>query len=160
MNEIIERYSSMVYRLAFSQTRSKSHADDVFQEVFLRYVRKHPDFSNEEHRKAWIIRVTINCCKKLLASAWFRRVVSSDGFKDLDIYGNFQENTPFETPEETNLHFALKKLPPKYRAVIHLFYYEEMSVAEIGGALNLKPSTVRTQLTRARSMLRENLEGV
>lgn len=59
--KVIKQYSDMVYRLAFARTGTKHDADDVFQEVFFRYVKKRPVFRDEEHRKAWLIRVTINC---------------------------------------------------------------------------------------------------
>ena len=64
----VEQYGSTVYRLALAQTHSQADADDVYQEVFLRYVRAAPAFATEEHRKAWLLRVTINCCKKLQGS--------------------------------------------------------------------------------------------
>lgn len=140
-------YSDMVYRLAFSQTRNKDDADDVFQEVFLRYIRKKPVFETEEHKKAWLIRVTVNCCKKMWLSAWIKRMVPMD------------ENILFETKEEISLHYELNKLPVKYRTVIHLFYYENMSIEEISRVQHKKPSTVRAQLTRARYRLKEIMKG-
>lgn len=149
-NDCLEKdirvYSNMVYRLAFSQMRNRSDADDVFQEVFLRYIREKPQFRSEEHKKAWFIRVTVNCCKKLWLSAWIRKIVPMD------------EEMVFETREEINLHYELNKLPAKYRLVIHLFYYEDLSIEKIGEILNKKPSTVRAQLTRARRMLRKVIE--
>lgn len=75
----VERYGPMVYRLALAQTHSAHDADDVFQEVFLRYVRGAPDFTEEEHRKAWLLRVTANCCKKLRGSFWNKHTVSLSG---------------------------------------------------------------------------------
>ena len=75
IDEVVERYADMVYRLACAQTGRRDSADDVFQEVFLRLVRRNPTFASEEHRKAWLLRVTLNCCKKLGASAWRRHVV-------------------------------------------------------------------------------------
>lgn len=149
LEDVIKAYSNMVYRLAFSQTRDKHTADDIYQEVFLRYINKEPKFETEEHRKAWLIRVTINCCKKLWGSSWIKKTVALD------------ENTPqemFETKEENYLHCELTKLPMKYRAVIHLFYYEDLSVEDISKALNRKESTIRTQLTRGRSKLKEILK--
>lgn len=139
---VIRYYSDMVYRLAFARTKTKHDADDVYQEVFFRYVNKKPVFENEEHRKAWIIRVTINCSNTFWSSLWRK---------------NTQELTTdimFETEENINLHNELLKLPPKYREVIHLFYYENMSLKEISIILNRKNSTIRTQLTRARVILR------
>jgi RNA polymerase sigma-70 factor (ECF subfamily) len=147
VEDVIGRYSVMVYRLAYSRTVSRSDADDIYQEVFLRYIRKSPVFESEEHRKAWLIRVTVNCSNKQLSSAWARKTVPLD------------DTFSFETKEETSLQDTLKTLPPKYRTVIHLFYYEDLSVEQISNILGEKQSTVRTQLTRARAMLRESLKG-
>ncbi len=144
---IVRKYANMVYRLAYSQVHNKSDADDIFQEVFFRYFKKNPHFENEEHQKAWLIRVTINCSKKHWSSAWNRKTVPLDG------------NFTFSLPEENGLDEALKKLSPKYRTVIHLFYYEGYPVKQIGKILKVKQSTIRTQLTRARVQLGEILKG-
>jgi RNA polymerase sigma-70 factor (ECF subfamily) len=140
--KVIKFYADLVYRLAFARTGTKCDADEVFQEVFMRYIKKQPVFENEEHRKAWLIRVTINCSNKLWNSAWKRKI------------GPLAETMPFETKEDTDLYNELRQLPKKYREVIHLFYYEDMSLEEISHALNRKNSTVRTQLTRARELLK------
>lgn len=144
--EIVRRYSDMVYRLAMAQVRKYADAEDVYQEVFLRYFAAKPQFASEEHRKAWLIRVTVNCAKKFWASAWVRHTVP------------LEEGAVFETREDSTLWEQLQTLPGKYRAVLHLFYYEDLSVEEISDLLNLKPSTVRTQLTRARRLLKRKLE--
>ena len=146
IEDVIKAYSNMVYRLAFSKTRNKSDTDDIYQEVFFRYIRKKPQFETEKHRKAWLIRVTVNCCKKIWASPWRKKIVPVDA------------TIVFEMKEETDLHYDLQKLPMKYRAVIHLFYYEDLSIEEISIALNQKPSTIRTQLTRARYKLKDILK--
>lgn len=91
------------------------------------------------------LRVTVNYCNSLLRSAWRRKV------------GELTEEIPFEETEDLLLYRELQKLPEKYRQVIHLFYYEEMSVAQIADLLHRKESTIRTQLTRARAMLKEVL---
>jgi len=147
MEDVIARYEAMVYRLAYANLRSKPCADDVFQDVFLRYIKKAPEFENEEHRKAWLIRVTINCCRKITSSAWYRRTVPLD---DHDL--------PWEMPEEWALEEQLRKLPALYRTVLHLFYYEDLPVDEIARLLKRKPATVRTQLTRARRLLEQQLK--
>lgn len=144
---IVNEYSEMVYRLAYSQMHSKVDADDVYQEVFLRYIKKRPIFENKTHEKAWFIRVTINCCKKMWSSSWFKRIVP------------LTEDISFMPKEYQDLYRQLERLPRKYRMVIHLYYYEELSSEEIAQLLTLKPSTVRTQLTRGRKKLREILEG-
>lgn len=140
--KVIEACSDMVYRLAYARTGSKQDADDVYQEVFLRYLKKRPRFESEEHRKAWMLRVTINCTNSFLSSRWRKNRTE------------LPEDLPFMDRRQQDLHMELQRLPVKYRDVIHLFYYEELSVEEIGRALRRKPSTVRTQLTRAREMLR------
>ena len=141
--QVIRFYSDMVYRLAFARTGTRHDADDVYEEVFLRYLKKKPTFQSEEHRRAWLIRVTINCSNTFLTSIWQRRTQE------------LPEDLPFRQQEDYQLYNYLRQLSAKYRSVIHLFYYEEMSVEEIGRLLHLKPSTVRTRLTRAREQLRQ-----
>lgn len=137
----VERYGAMVYRLAYAQLRSRQDADDVFQDVFLRYHRSAPAFESEEHRRAWLLRVTANCAKSLAASPWRKRSVPLE-----DVYA-------YDQPEESGLDAALAQLPPKYRAVIHLYYYEGYDTEETAHILGRRPSTVRAQLTRARQAL-------
>ena len=145
--EAVARYGSAVYRLAYAMTRSRSDADDVFQEVFLRYLRAAPAFREEEHRKAWLLRVTVNCCKKLHGSFWRRHTVA------------LSETLPAQNPEEGELLGLLEGLPPKYRAVLHLYYYEGYATEEIAAILGRSPGTVRSQLSRGRALLRDAWKG-
>ncbi len=145
--ELVRGYGDVVYRLAYAQTRSKNDADDIFQEVFLRVVQNCPTFESEAHEKAWLIRVTLNCLKSHWRTAWRRHVVPLD------------DRIVYPEPEDSALDDALRSLKPKYRAAVHLFYYEGYSAAEIAGITGEKPSTVRTRLTRARDKLREMLKG-
>lgn len=142
IEDVIKEYSTMVYRLAFAKTGNKFDADEVFQEVFYRYVKKKPQFKDKEHQKAWLLRVTVNCSKKLLKSSWKTKIVSLENADD------------FVVEEHRDLHNEFSLLSPTYREVIHLFYYEDMSTEQIAKLLNRKTSTVRTQLTRARAMLK------
>lgn len=145
--EYVEKFFDMIYKLALSQTKNRENADDVVQEAFLRYLKYGKEFESEEHIKAWLIRVTINCCKSLFTSAWMRKTAPLD------------EDIPFDTEEKHDVYYAVLELPPKYRAVIHLFYYEDFSVAEISETLGIKQTTVKSQLSRGRDMLREKLKG-
>lgn len=147
---MIERYSNMVYRMAYSMVKNPQDAEDIHQEVFLRYLRKQPIFESEEHAKAWFLRVTINLTKNLWKTFWRQRVVS---LVDCDLE---EQGEPLQ--EEDVLIEKVKKLPQKYRTVVHLFYYEELGIEEISILLKAKPSTVRTWLTRARSRLKELLK--
>lgn len=147
---VIQKYSLMVYRLAYSMLKNRYDADDIHQEVFVRFLTKRPDFENEIHEKAWFMKVTVNLCKNYWKTAWKRKVVS---LMDWDL-----EEQEVETFRDSQLLEEVQKLPAKYRAVIHLFYYEELSIEEISHVLKQKPSTVRTQLTRARRKLKEVLK--
>ncbi len=140
--KIIRQYADMVYRLAYSYVHSKADAEDIFQETFLRMVRKAPNFESEEHCKAWLIRVTANCAKNYLNSAWKRHTQP------------MEELTVSDVPaEERRLSAALCELKPQFRAVIHLYYYEGYKTEEIARILGRKPSTIRSQLMRAREQL-------
>lgn len=150
IDDVIEYYADMVYRLAVSYTGSRADADDVFQEVFIRLVRKNPRFESEEHRKAWLLKVTINCSKKLLGSSWKRKTVEYDE--------GINDSMTFEMQDDSDLFYAVQKLPPKYRVVIHLFYYEDMSSKDIARSLNQFETTIRSQLSRARKKLKKLLE--
>ena len=141
--EEIRRYAAMVYRLALARAGNSADAEDIFQEVFLRYVSKAPAFTSEEHRKAWLLRVTVNCARKLHAAPW-RRL--TEPLSDL---------LAAPEPEESGLWDALQRLRPEDRTVLHLYYYEELSTGEIARLLGCRPGTVRSRLTRARERLRE-----
>lgn len=144
---VIAKYSDMVYKLAFAQLRNRSDADDVYQEVFLRYVKKAPVLESPEHEKAWFLRVTVNCCKKLWAPPWRQHSVP------------LEEGMQADTSENHYLTEELKKLPQKYSLVLHLFYWEDMTIEEIGAMLGLRPGTVKSRLFRGRELLKNRLKG-
>lgn len=143
---VVRTYAGMVYRLAYARTGNRSDADDIFQEVFLRYIKRPPICETEEHRKAWLIRVTINCAAKFHRSFWQR------------FTGPMEEEGAGTKQKDIDLSDQLQKLPEKYRILIHLFYYEQFSVEDIANITGRKQSTVRTQLTRARRALRKIME--
>lgn len=146
-DRIVDTYSDMVYKLAYAQVRNKNDADDIYQEVFLRYVRKKPAFESAENEKAWFIRVTVNCCKNFWNTPFRKRTQS------------LEDNIVFQSEEESYLKPLVEQLPEVYRAVVHLFYYEDMAVSEISKVLGRKEATVRVQLMRSRKLLRDILEG-
>ena len=145
--EIVEKYFDMIYKLALSQTKNREHAEDVVQDVFLRYLKTDKAFESDEHIKAWLIRVTINCSHNIFNNSWTKKTVP------------LSEELVFNTEEKSDVYYAALELPPKYKAVIHLFYYEDLSVAQISKYLGIKESTVKSQLSRGREMLREKLKG-
>ena len=150
--EVFKRYSDMVYRLAFSRAKSRADADDILQEVFVRYIRSAVEFSEEEHRKSWFILVTLRCSKNYLSSAWMRRTVPLDEVaRDMP---SVQEDYCGEVYE------AVMQLPTKYRTVVHLFYYEGYTITEIAQLCAMPEATVKTHLYRARERIRKKLAEI
>ena len=130
----------------------KNHADteDIFQTVFLKYVLSSVSFENEEHEKAWFIRVTINACKDLLKSFFRTHIVSLDEILD---------QPALLPPDNREVIEAVLSLPSKYRDVVYLHYYEEYSAPQISRILNKNVNTIYTLLTRSKEMLRKKLGG-
>ena len=147
IKEIIEKHSDMVYRIALTRSGSIENAEDIFQEVFVKFSEKLPEFKNSEHEKAWFIRVTINLSKNLKNSAWNKKVV------------NLSEEIPFEAKEESDVFSVISELPQNYRTVIYLAYYEGYKVKEIAELMKKREGTIKTWLFRAREMLKEKIEG-
>lgn len=151
MDQLIDRYQSMVYGLALARTNSPADADDVFQEVFLACFRSGKAFRDEEHRKAWLLRTTVNISRRFTASTWRRKTVPLSEREDIPV--------PFREPEENLVWEAVQSLEEAYRLPIYLFYFQELSTQEIGKVLHLRPGTVRMRLSRGREKLREKLKG-
>lgn len=154
--ELIERYADMVYRLALTEVKNKTDAEDIFQEVFIRLVKNLHKLDSEEHAKAWLIRVTINCTRKHFASYWNRNIDFMS--EDADMGRESEELANLLNGESPVLE-AVCRLPEKYRIVVHLFYFEDFSVANISKILKTTENTIKSQLHRARKLLKEMLEG-
>ena len=147
LSQVIGRYGDMVFRLAFTRVQSRADAEDICQEVFLRWFEHAEPFSSEEHCRAWLIRVTLNCTSSLLSSSWFRRTVP------------LPETLQTAPQEETEVYSAVMRLSKTDRTVIHLYYYEDMNTIETAKLMGTTDSTVRSKLSRARKRLKEILEG-
>ena len=147
---LIALHADAVYRMAYVKTGKREDAEDVTQETFLRMLRYGKTFRDEEHRRAWLLRVANNYAVDLLRAPWHKRCGSLE---------EAQAAAPVSEPELSEVLDAVLSLPEKYRAVIHLFYYEALSVAEIARILQQRQGAVRTQLCRGRALLREALKG-
>ena len=143
-----EKHSDMVYRLAFARVKNRNDADDILQDVFLRYLRRGKKAESEEHERALLIRMPSSCTKSLHSGAWRRNTTELD------------ENLPSEEMPTGEILDAVLRLPLKYRTVIHLHYYCGYSAEEIAVLLKSRASTVRSQLSRARDKLKQDLKGV
>lgn len=156
MQERIDLYSDMLYKIAYLQLKNSEDAKDIVQEVFYQYIKNEKKFENDEHEKAWLIRVTLNQCRKLWRSAWFRH---TEGLPKQDIPSESRlEAEIIEKEKRQALVNEVWRLPRKYREVIHLFYFEGMSIKEICAATGRRSSTVTSQLTRGRELLKKRLK--
>ncbi len=146
----IEQYSDLVRRLCMIHLKNNSDTEDIFQTVFLKYVLSSASFESPEHEKAWFIRVTINACKDLLKSFFRKHTVSLDQVLD--------QPAPLEDRHREVLE-AVLSLPPHYKDVVYLHYYEGYTAPEIGHILGKNVNTIYTLLGRARRLLKETLGG-
>lgn len=154
LEHAMDTWGALVYRLALNQTRSKSDADDVTQDVFLSLLKDSTEFHDDEHLKAWLIHVTVNRCHALRRSAWSRRVETADSSSPA--FSNLQ--APAQKLFTSDVWEAVQRLPQTMRLVVHLHYFEGYSIDEISHMAQIKPSTVKTRLHRARKKLKLDLE--
>lgn len=151
VQKLVERYQQNLYAAAFNVCKNQMDAEDIVQEAFLQYYTSKKEFDDEQHIRAWLIRVVINKAKNCTLTFWRRNKCSLD---------DYIETLVFETPASKELFEEVMKLPEKYRIVIHLFYYEDYSVREIADILKLSESNAKVRLTRGRTLLRNVLKEV
>ena len=143
---VMRKYADMVYRLAYSRVGNTFDADDILQEVFLRYIRADKTYNDEEHRKSWLIRITINCTRSFASSAWNRHKDSAEP----DPNEGAEDPALAASETKSDVMNALLSLPENY---------EDMSVTGIARSVGISESNVKTRLSRGREMLRDKLEG-
>ena len=146
VEQAVARYGSALLRLAAHYLSSRTEAEDVVQEALLKWLQREKPFESGEQEKAWLYRVTANLCKDRLRPAWFRRT------------GPLEEDRAAEASDAWEVWEQVRALPPPYRTVLYLYYYEGYAVREIAAILRKNPHTVQTWLGRARKKLRLELE--
>lgn len=147
LEDVIPAYENTLYRAALAILGDPQEAEDVVQEAFLRLWEKAPELESPAHQRSWLLKVTVNGCKSRLRSPWRRRTAP------------LLESYPAADPEEQAVLEVIQSLPPKDRAVLHLYYYEGYQTAEIAAMTGWREGTVRSRLARARDKLRELLKG-
>lgn len=144
---IINTYGNSIMRLAYSYLHNMSDAEDILQETLIKYVKTAPKFENDSHEKAWLMTVAANLSKNKID---YNRIRTTDELQDTLV-----------AEEREDLSFvweAVKQLPSKYSEVIHLFYYEGYSTADVAKILGRNEATVRSDLSRARKQLKDILK--
>lgn len=143
VEEKMNQYGDMILRLAFTYMKNRQDAEDILQDVLVKYMEFQKEFENLEHEKAWFLRVTINHAKNKLRSSWFQKRVEWK-----------QEHGFVLLPEENYVLEAVMSMEAKYREVIYLYYFEEYKTSEIADILGKKESTIRSILKRGREKLK------
>ncbi|MCQ2527953.1 MAG: sigma-70 family RNA polymerase sigma factor [Saccharofermentans sp.] len=141
-----DKYKNTVYSVIFNYVRNSEDASDVTQDVFLKLLDCDTEFTDDEHLKAWLIRVAINSSKNLLK---FRNRFSDEEVPEMPYFD--------EHNEDSEILQALIKLPEKYRIPLHLFYYEDYSIKQIGDVLGAPEATIKIRLKRGREKLKKLL---
>ena len=141
-------YGTMLFRIAMVYLGNKADAEEAVQETFMKLLYKAPIFHEQEHEKAWLIRVVTNICKNMLGTIWNKRVVK-------------KENIEMYSDSTADLHVIeqVLNLPFKYKTVIHLFYYEDYSIRQIATTLQISESAVKMRMQRGRQLLKLEMEG-
>lgn len=145
INYIYDTYSDKILRISYTYLKSTSLSEDILQDVLIKLVRKNLKFDNIEKEKNWIIKVTINLCKDVLKSSYYKRNIE------------LTDNIPYLETEEQMVLTEVLKLSPKYRSVIYLYYYEGYSIKEIASIMNKNVSTIGTWLSRGKNELKNQL---
>lgn len=146
--ELVAMYAKVIYRIAYSRLQNVPDAEDITQEVLLKYIKADKTFHDEDHRRMWLIRVTVNAINSLTTSAWRKRSVPLEDAEEV----SYTEAEPLGIKE------AVEKLPEKYRIPIHLFYFENMTINQIAAVLDCAEGTVKSLLSRGRNKLKSLLK--
>lgn len=150
--EVYDKYSDILYRIALSHLQNREDAEDVVQDVFVKYMGTADRFEDESHEKAWLIRVTINRCHDFFRRNRVREYVPLENAETISSDENIEKSL-----ELSELLTTLRKIPEKYKTVIVLHYLEGFSVEEISKTLKLSVSAVKMRLLRGREILKNNI---
>ena len=150
---MFERYMNLLYRLCYSILLVREDAEDAVQDVFLKYYRRQPTFADEDHEKAWFIRVAVNHCKDVLRRRKLREFIPFSEVEELLADMEAED-------DDSGVLQALFELSDRYRIVMILHYLEGYPVKEVAKLCGLTQSAVKMRLSRGREQLKECLKGV
>ena len=147
---LAEKYLDCIYRVAVNGCKHHADAEDVVQNTFVKLWERTESFVEEEHARKWLIRVAVNECNSLWRSGWKRHTAYLE---------ELTEEPACQTAEKSGLYYAVRELPPKYRQIVYLHYYEEYSIREIAEMMKLSETAVKTRLLRARQKIKSAMEA-
>ncbi|ALQ66776.1 sigma-70 family RNA polymerase sigma factor [Bacillus thuringiensis] len=159
IDEIMNKYGQEVLQLVYSYVNNKEVAEDLTQDIFVKCYKSLHTYKGNSNLKTWLWRIAINHCKDYIKSWYNKKVfVTEDDFMYMESQKESVEQTVIQNAEDSRLASAVMNLPIKYREVIYLFYYEELSIKEIATVIEVKENTIKTRLKKAKELLKEGLE--
>ena len=144
---LIDKYGSQLFRISYCVLCNKADAEDAVQEAFLKYLTKAPEFTDDEHEKAWLIKVVTNISKNMFKLRFRRTSVPLEDLCDMGI-----------TDKDSELFELVMNLPSKYNLVLILYYAEGFKTKEIADILNISEELARKRLQKARELLKKEFE--
>lgn len=141
---LINTYADMILRISYMYLGQTCDAEDICQNIFLKFIVKDLSFESSSHEKAWIIRATVNACKDHLRTGLWKRAVSLDEADEI----------PARNVHDSELLNLVMSLPANYRVSIYLHYYEGYTVGEIAAMLGKRENAVSAYLSRGRKKLK------
>ncbi|EEM90936.1 sigma-70 family RNA polymerase sigma factor [Bacillus thuringiensis] len=159
IDEIMNKYGQEVLQLVYSYVNNKEVAEDLTQDIFVKCYKSLHTYKGNSNLKTWLWRIAINHCKDYLKS-WYNKkvIVTEDDFTYMESQKESVEQIVIQNAEDSRLASAVMSLPIKYREVIYLFYYEELSIKEIATVIEVKENTIKTRLKKAKELLKKGLE--
>lgn len=147
IKEIVEKYSSLIFRISYCILCNSEDAEDAVQETFLKYITKAPEFVSEEHRKAWLIKVSANISKNMLMFRLRRETVDIETVENIGLDENDYETFEF-----------IMSLPAKHKIVLTLYYVEGYKSKEIAEIIGISEDAVRKRIQKGRELLKKEFE--
>ncbi|SME20368.1 RNA polymerase sigma factor SigM [Bacillus mobilis] len=159
IDEIMNKYGQEILQLVYSYVNNKEIAEDVTQDIFVKCYKSLHTYKGKSNVKTWLWRIAINQCKDYVKS-WYNKkvIVTEDEAAYIGVQNDSVEQTVIQNAEDRELASAVMNLPIKYREVIYLFYYEELSIKEIAIVIDVKENTIKTRLKKAKELLKKGLE--
>ena len=146
---LVSAYLDNIYRVAVNGCKNYADAEDVVQNTFIKLLEREEVFEDDAHARKWLIRVAVNECNSLWRTPWKLHTVSIE---------EMGQEPVFTSLEKSDLYYAVRELPVKYRQIVHLYYFEDYSTKEIAQIMKLSETAVQTRLLRARQKLKEKLK--
>ncbi|TKI76653.1 sigma-70 family RNA polymerase sigma factor [Bacillus mycoides] len=159
IDEIMNKYGQEVLQLVYSYVNNKEIAEDLTQDIFVKCYKSLHTYKGKLNVKTWLWRIAINQCKDYIKS-WYNKkvIVTEDEAAYIGVQNDSVEQAVIQNAKDRELASAVMNLPIKYREVIYLFYYKELSIKEIAIVIEVKENTIKTRLKKAKELLKKGLE--